>query len=447
MGSSVSKAALEVTTDELVEPDSKHLADITHYVNTSNMGVKRLAEVLFEKSKNSSWVVVFKALITVHHVMVHGNERFIRYLASRSSLFTLHNFLDNSVIEGYAMSIFIRRYSRYLNEKSLAYRLISYDVTKTKRGLDGFMRNMNTKDLLNTLPVIQTQFDALLGFNANANELTNCIIRAAFMLLFKDSLRLFAVYNEGILNLLDKFFHMTKRQCNESLDIYIRFLAGTTKLEQILKTAEQVGIDQNNIPYLTQAPNSLLEALRQHLASLDEKNEIFPPYSLQHSLIQSISKNSLMKASSRQNLFSGHKPVKARQRHGAILENSLDDSLASLVENFKLEEIPVNKSDTNCHQSSEAEFTERINWQLNMDNYNYASEFWDPVSVSPLLRMVPIPVSFPVDSEQEPLYGVIPASVGAPFPISLPSMDYTQQDLETNQRPTAFTENQEVQFM
>ncbi|XP_054574359.1 phosphatidylinositol-binding clathrin assembly protein-like isoform X4 [Eptesicus fuscus] len=413
MGSSVSKAALEATTDELVEPDSKHLADITHYINASNMGVKRLADVLSEKAKSSSWVVVFKALITVHHLMVHGNERFIRHLASRSSLFTLHNFLDNSVIEGYAMSIFIRRYSRYLNEKSLAYRLIAYDVTKTKRGLDGFMRNMNTKDLLNTLPVIQTQFDALLSFNANANELTNRIIRAAFMLLFKDSLRLFAAYNEGILNLLDKFFHMTKRQCNESLDIYIKFLAGTTKLEQFLKVAEQVGIDQNNIPYLTQAPNSLLEALKQHLASLDEKNEVFPPYSLQHSLIQSISKNSFMKASSRQNWFS---------------------------------EIPVNKSDTNCHQSSEAEFTERINWQLNMDNYNYASDFWDPVSISPLLRMVPIPVSYPVNSEPEPVYGVIPASVGAPFPISLPSMDYTRQDLETNRPPTLFTENQ-VQFM
>lgn len=64
------------------------------------------------------------------------------------------------------------------------------------------MRTMNTKDLLNTLRVIQTQFDALLSFNANPHELTNGIIRAAFMLLFKDSLHLFAAYNDGILNLL-----------------------------------------------------------------------------------------------------------------------------------------------------------------------------------------------------------------------------------------------------
>uniref|UniRef100_A0A8D1RQB5 ENTH domain-containing protein n=1 Tax=Sus scrofa TaxID=9823 RepID=A0A8D1RQB5_PIG len=210
--------------------------DLIQYVNGTNMSVEHLADVLSEKSGSSSWVVVFKALVTVHHLMVHGNERFIQHLASRNSLFTLHNFLDESVIEGYTMSTFIRRYSRYLNEKSLAYRLIAIDITKTKT--NGVMRTMNTKELLNTLPVIQTQFDALLNFNANPDELTNGIIHAAFLLLFKDSLRLFAAYNEGILNLLGKYFDMRKNQCRESLDIYIKFLGRTTKLAQFLKVAE-----------------------------------------------------------------------------------------------------------------------------------------------------------------------------------------------------------------
>lgn len=40
----------------------------------------------------------------------------------------------------------------------------------------------------------------------NANELTNGVINAAFMLLFKDSIRLFAAYNEGIINLLGRTF-------------------------------------------------------------------------------------------------------------------------------------------------------------------------------------------------------------------------------------------------
>uniref|UniRef100_A0A671DHA7 ENTH domain-containing protein n=1 Tax=Rhinolophus ferrumequinum TaxID=59479 RepID=A0A671DHA7_RHIFE len=212
--------------------------DLIQYINETNRSVEHLVDVLFKKTGSRSWVVVFKVLVTVHHLMVHGNERFIQHLASRNSLFTLHNFLDKSVIEGYTMSTFIRRYSRYLNEKSLAYRMMASDITKTKRGLDGMMRTMNTTDLLNTLLVIQTQFDALLNFNANPEELTNGIVHAAFMLLFKDSLRLFAAYNEGILNLLGKYFDMKKSQCKDSLDIYIKFLGRTTKLAQFLKVAE-----------------------------------------------------------------------------------------------------------------------------------------------------------------------------------------------------------------
>ncbi|XP_040121234.1 phosphatidylinositol-binding clathrin assembly protein-like [Oryx dammah] len=258
MGSSASKAALGATTNELTKPEPKHLADLVQYINRTNMSVVRLADILCEKTGSSSWVVVFKALVTVHHLMVYGNERFIQHLASRSSLFTLHNFLDKSVIEGYAMSAFIRRYSKYLNEKSLAYRRMESDITKTKRGTDGVMRTMNTKKLLNTLLVIQIQFDALLNFNANADELTNGIIHAAFMLLFKDSLRLFVAYNEGILNLLDKYFDMGKKQCRESLDIYIKFLERMTKLAQFLKVAEQAGIDQNDIPYISQVSTSLV---------------------------------------------------------------------------------------------------------------------------------------------------------------------------------------------
>uniref|UniRef100_UPI00398F3439 phosphatidylinositol-binding clathrin assembly protein-like isoform X9 n=1 Tax=Pristiophorus japonicus TaxID=55135 RepID=UPI00398F3439 len=270
-GSAVTKAACKATTHEVMGPKKKHLDYLIQCTNEMNVNIPQMADTLFERATNSSWVVVFKALITTHHLMMYGNERFIQYLASRNTLFNLNNFLDKSAMQGYDMSTFIRRYSRYLNEKALSYRLMAVDFTKMKRGTDGVMRTMNTEKLLKTLPLIQNQLDALLDFDANPNELTNGVINAAFMLLFKDSIRLFAAYNEGIINLLEKYFDMKKNQCKEALDIYKKFLARMTKLSEFLKTAEQVGIDQGDIPDLTQAPSSLLEALEQHLASLEGK--------------------------------------------------------------------------------------------------------------------------------------------------------------------------------
>ncbi|XP_068927124.1 phosphatidylinositol-binding clathrin assembly protein isoform X10 [Petaurus breviceps papuanus] len=270
-GSAVSKTVCKATTHEIMGPKKKHLDYLIQCTNEMNVNIPQLADSLFERTTNSSWVVVFKSLITTHHLMVYGNERFIQYLASRNTLFNLSNFLDKSGLQGYDMSTFIRRYSRYLNEKAVSYRQVAFDFTKVKRGADGVMRTMNTEKLLKTVPIIQNQMDALLDFNVNSNELTNGVINAAFMLLFKDAIRLFAAYNEGIINLLEKYFDMKKNQCREGLDIYKKFLTRMTRISEFLKVAEQVGIDRGDIPDLSQAPSSLLDALEQHLASLEGK--------------------------------------------------------------------------------------------------------------------------------------------------------------------------------
>ncbi|XP_026562595.1 phosphatidylinositol-binding clathrin assembly protein isoform X6 [Pseudonaja textilis] len=270
-GSAVSKTVCKATTHEVMGPKKKHLDYLILCTNDMNVNIPQLADSLFERTTNSSWVVVFKSLITTHHLMVHGNERFTQYLASRNTLFNLSNFLDKSGLQGYDMSTFIRRYSRYLNEKAVSYRQVAFDFTKVKRGADGVMRTMNTEKLIKTVPIIQNQMDALLDFNVNSNELTNGVINAAFMLLFKDTIRLFAAYNEGIINLLEKYFDMKKNQCKEALDIYKKFLTRMARISEFLKVAEQVGIDRGDIPDLSQAPSSLLDALEQHLASLEGK--------------------------------------------------------------------------------------------------------------------------------------------------------------------------------
>ncbi|XP_033833868.1 phosphatidylinositol binding clathrin assembly protein a isoform X19 [Periophthalmus magnuspinnatus] len=270
-GSAISKTVCKATTHEIMGPKKKHLDYLIQCTNEMNVNIPQLADTLFERTANTSWVVVFKSLTTTHHLMVYGNERFIQYLASRNTLFNLSNFLDKSGLQGYDMSTFIRRYSRYLNEKAVSYRQVAFDFTKVKRGSDGVMRTMNTEKLLKTIPIIQNQMDVLLDFNVNANELTNGVINAAFMLLFKDAIRLFAAYNEGIINLLEKYFDMKKVQCKEGLDIYKKFLTRMTRISEFLKVAEQVGIDRGDIPDLSQAPSSLLDALEQHLASLEGK--------------------------------------------------------------------------------------------------------------------------------------------------------------------------------
>ncbi|NP_001128958.1 clathrin coat assembly protein AP180 [Pongo abelii] len=270
-GSAVARAVCKATTHEVMGPKKKHLDYLIQATNETNVNIPQMADTLFERATNSSWVVVFKALVTTHHLMVHGNERFIQYLASRNTLFNLSNFLDKSGSHGYDMSTFIRRYSRYLNEKAFSYRQMAFDFARVKKGADGVMRTMAPEKLLKSMSILQGQIDALLEFDVHPNELTNGVINAAFMLLFKDLIKLFACYNDGVINLLEKFFEMKKGQCKDALEIYKRFLTRMTRVSEFLKVAEQVGIDKGDIPDLTQAPSSLMETLEQHLNTLEGK--------------------------------------------------------------------------------------------------------------------------------------------------------------------------------
>ncbi|XP_038132426.1 clathrin coat assembly protein AP180-like isoform X17 [Cyprinodon tularosa] len=269
-GSDMARAVCKATTHEVMAPKKKHLEYLVSATNTTNVNIPQMADTLFERSTNASWVVVFKALTTTHHICVHGNERFIQYLASRTSLFNLSNFIDKTGSHGYDMSTFIRRYARYLNEKAFAYRQMAFDFTRVKKGAEGVMRTMTTEKLLKGMPVLQTQIDTLLEFDVHPKELNNGIINAAFMLLFKDLVKLFASYNDGIINLLEKFFKMKKSDCKEALDIYKRFLTRVTKIGEFMKLAETVGVDKNDIPDINYAPSSILESLETHMNGLED---------------------------------------------------------------------------------------------------------------------------------------------------------------------------------
>jgi hypothetical protein len=50
------------------------IADLLHCTNEPNVSIPQLANLLIERSQNSNWVVVFKSLVTTHHLMCYGNE-------------------------------------------------------------------------------------------------------------------------------------------------------------------------------------------------------------------------------------------------------------------------------------------------------------------------------------------------------------------------------------
>ncbi|XP_055378100.1 phosphatidylinositol-binding clathrin assembly protein LAP isoform X20 [Condylostylus longicornis] len=354
-GQGLAKSVCKATTEEMIAPKKKHLDYLVHCTNEPNVSIPHLANLLIERSQNTNWIVVYKALLTTHHLLAYGNERFIQYLASSNSSFNLSNFVDKGGLQGvpnarlgYDMSPFIRRYAKYLNEKALSYRTVAFDFCKVKRGKEeGSLRTMNADKLLKTLPVLQGQLDALLEFDCQANDLVNGVINMCFMLLFRDLIRLFACYNDGIINLLEKYFDMNKKQARDALDLYKRFLVRMDKVGEFLKVAENVGIDKGDIPDLTKAPSSLLDALEQHLAQLEGRK-----LSAANTPTQSASSN-------QKNVKSGVTALSSTSSSfgTAVASNKFDSSANGIDESIKAqalaeEEAAMNQYKVNSKVSS-----------------------------------------------------------------------------------------------
>ncbi|XP_055378085.1 clathrin coat assembly protein AP180 isoform X6 [Condylostylus longicornis] len=356
-GQGLAKSVCKATTEEMIAPKKKHLDYLVHCTNEPNVSIPHLANLLIERSQNTNWIVVYKALLTTHHLLAYGNERFIQYLASSNSSFNLSNFVDKGGLQGvpnarlgYDMSPFIRRYAKYLNEKALSYRTVAFDFCKVKRGKEeGSLRTMNADKLLKTLPVLQGQLDALLEFDCQANDLVNGVINMCFMLLFRDLIRLFACYNDGIINLLEKYFDMNKKQARDALDLYKRFLVRMDKVGEFLKVAENVGIDKGDIPDLTKAPSSLLDALEQHLAQLEGRK-------------LSAANTPTQSASNQKNVKSGVTALSSTSSSfgTAVASNKFDSSANGIDESIKAQALAEEEAAMNQYKSKVSSPTNQL---------------------------------------------------------------------------------------
>lgn len=124
---------------------------------------------------------------------------------------------------------------------------------------------------MSTLPILQEQFDTLLAFDASPNDLNNGIINSAFLLLFKDFVKLYIAYQSAINRLLELYFSVVQvKRAKELLDAYRKFLVRMDKVNDFISVVDSVGLDKSLMPNLSRAPTSMsLKVLEKHVEFLE----------------------------------------------------------------------------------------------------------------------------------------------------------------------------------
>ncbi|KAI4250203.1 MAG: hypothetical protein L6R40_000376 [Gallowayella cf. fulva] len=264
MSGSFEKSVKGGTKIKLAAPKAKYVEHILVATHAGEAGVAEIFRAMQNRLRDSTWTIVFKALIIVHLMIREGEANVtLKYLADSPSKLAISNFSEVQ-----AQGTNIRHYYSYVLTRAKAFRDTKIDWVREGQGR--LKKQTVDKGLLRETEAVQSQINALLKCDLLSNDPENEITLTAFRLLTMDLLILFGIMNEGTINVLEHYFEMSKYDAERAFKIYKTFSKQTDQVVQFLSTARQYeNATRLEIPKLKHAPTSLTSSLEEYLNDPD----------------------------------------------------------------------------------------------------------------------------------------------------------------------------------
>lgn len=167
----------------------------------------------------------------------------------------------------------IRDYGLYLTERIKSFGEVKVDYVKAKNDPtgQGRLRKLSVeKGLLRETESVQKIIEPLLTCKFLEREVDNEVTLTAFRLLVADLLVLFQVANEGVINILEHYFEMSKPDAERALKIYKKFVEQTDGVIVFMSLARSLeSVTRLTIPNLQHAPTSLGDSLEEYVRDPD----------------------------------------------------------------------------------------------------------------------------------------------------------------------------------
>ncbi|CAL4966572.1 unnamed protein product [Urochloa decumbens] len=246
---------------------SRPLADVSYCVHAL---ARRLA-------KTHNWVVALKTLIVIHRTLRDGDaafrEELLSYRRKGGHVLRVSNFKDDSSPLAWDCSAWVRTYALYLEERLECFRVLRYDIEcerlRPAEGNDegqSRTRTISKDHLLEHLPALQQLLFRLVGCQPEGTAFGNYLIQYALALVLKESFKIYCAVNDGIINLVDVFFDMTKLDAIKAQDIYRRTGTLAKSLSDFYELCRGLELARNfQFPTLREPPASFLVTMEEYI--------------------------------------------------------------------------------------------------------------------------------------------------------------------------------------